>query len=97
MLQESVTVEHVIGILNDLVALDPEAMREIIESRVTCNEALAEHPTVQVGATEEVYRVGMLGILNGIFGTIEGGPKHGYGPITLAIDEEGNLHFRCTQ
>jgi hypothetical protein len=65
-------------------------MDALLRARVTCNEDLAKHPTVQVGHTEEVPgkpRVGILGILNGWCGTIDDpGPAHGYGPIAAVFE-----------
>ena len=60
-----VDVKQAIEILNDILATDPKAIADLIETRVDCNEALYNHPTVQCA---EGQKVGMLGIINGIFG-----------------------------
>lgn len=88
--------DDIIAFLNTLVALDPNAISELVSSRVFCNEKLAGHPTVQVSEciSDNVigqYRVGFLGILNGFCGTIETGPRIGWGPITARYDEDGKL------
>lgn len=84
--KESVTVDEVIDLLNDALGDDPDAMQALVETRVPCNQKLADHPTIQVGTVEPLvifntkeseeipqYRVGLLGILNGIFGIGESG------------------------
>lgn len=73
MIRPSITLVEVVTLLNELVALDQDAMTALVENRVVCNEALANHPTVQVvgllGDGDNNCMVGILGILNGIFGT----------------------------
>jgi hypothetical protein len=76
MIQESVTLAHVIDVLNNAVESDPDAMHALVETRVPCNKSLAEHPTIQVATIEDTsirmgdaeYRVGIVGLLNGLFG-----------------------------
>jgi hypothetical protein len=68
-------------------------MLNLIDARVTCNEALADHPTIQVGQQDGSYQVGLLGILNGLFGINDAG----WGPITAHIDSTGGtLEFKRT-
>jgi len=86
----SVTPEDVVKLLNEAVKLDPAAMRALVEARVPCNEALADHPTIQVSAYNEQtgkptpgnFKVGILGLLNGLFGT----DSVGWGFITANFD-----------
>lgn len=73
MLKDSVTIDDVIELLNDAFTKDPEAMNDLALSRVTCNEVLADHPTIQVGKFGNEYKVGIIGILNGIFGMADDG------------------------
>lgn len=91
MIKESVTVDDVITLLHQAVALDPAAMQELVNHRVLCNEWLAVHPTIQVHSEERpdaVARVGLLGILNGIFGC----DARGYGIIAAVFsDDTGKL------
>lgn len=77
MIKQSITLEEVVAFLNELVVIDRAAMTALVETRVPCNEALADHPTVQVSCREDGARVGLLGILNGLFGVDE----RGYGAI----------------
>jgi hypothetical protein len=66
-------LDEAIQALNSMLAADPEAMLALVEARVPCNDALANHPTCQVGGDKGAYAVGMLGVLNGIFGKDEAG------------------------
>ena len=86
-------VSTAIGILNSMVDADPEAMTALCEHRVHCNAALGDHPTVQVTADCEV---GLLGVLNGLFGVIPEGPKKGWGYITAVYDGGVLQRFRRT-
>jgi|GEM_PF-935247 len=84
-IKESVTIDAAIEVLNQAVEADPEAMRALIAHRVPCNEKMASHPTIQVaaaGASGRSARVGMLGILNGMFGVDE----HGWGRIAAVLE-----------
>lgn len=72
----------IIETLNGMVAADPGALLALLETRVPCNDAMRDHPTVQVGRDDNGQAVvGMLGILNGLVGTIPDGPREGWGFI----------------
>ncbi len=60
--------EQIVAYLNDIVKVDPQAITNLIELRVGCNEALANHEHVQVRQQEgdEVPLVGFLGIICGL-------------------------------
>jgi hypothetical protein len=75
--EENVTIDDVIELLNDALEKDSEAIHNLATNRVSCNEELADHPTIQIGAKDNQYTVGIIGILNGIFGIAE----DGYGAI----------------
>jgi len=89
-------VDRFLDVLNRAVTSDVEAMTAIIESRVPCNQALADDPTIQCGGYDgEPYTVGPLGLINGLCGI---DPNTGYGAIQMVIDDEtGQIrHFeRC--
>jgi len=88
--QKTITPHDVVALLNEAVKLDPVAMHALVEARVPCNKALADHPTIQVSAYDELtgeptpnwFKVGILGILNGLFGT----DSAGWGYITANFD-----------
>ena len=72
--------------LNVLLEVDRNAIACLIANRVPCNQALADHPTVQVGPQHGGYYVGMLGILNGLCGV----KPDGAGFLVAIFDGEGN-------
>jgi len=85
-------------VLNSAVELDKDAIHKLVEFRVRCNAALAMHPTVQVRTDKEsnslgaatlvnVYRVGLLGILNGLLGVDEFGQAY----LAGKYDDAGKL------
>lgn len=85
-MSEPITVEQAIGRLNEINEMDPTVLPALINFRVPCNQALADHPTVQVGHGQDGYEVGLLGILNGIFGADE----RGWGHIYMQAEMEPN-------
>lgn len=80
----SVSIDHIVDMLNEILAIDPVALSELGRLSVPCNKKLAEHPTVQVRATagKHDYRVGLLGILNGVLS------KSSPGIIEAVVDDE---------
>lgn len=93
-----VTPQDVVDFMNRLIEIDPEAIAKLVEEKVTCNDALASHSTVQVqlynenedASGEPEPRVGIVGILNGIFGVFEDGPNKDFGTIAYKIDDSTN-------
>jgi hypothetical protein len=85
MIQETVTLDSVIDLLNEALELDQEAMSNLVSNRAECNEALAEHPTIQCSShhVEGTYTIGLLGIINGIFGVDE----DLYGAVTMVLED----------
>src|ERR1035437_1269272 len=75
--KSSVTQEEVISFLNEALKTDPVAIVGLINTRVPCNAEMEAHPTIQVGRHSGAMTVGLLGILNGLFGIDE----RGYGPF----------------
>lgn len=80
-------VDHIIITMNDLLGRDPKAVSALVETRVYCNEAVADHPTVQVGTDKGKPTVGLLGILNGLCGTM----ADGTGYIAAEIGDDGRV------
>lgn len=81
------SADEAIELLNGIHAADPTVLQALIAHRVPCNEALVKHPTVQVGPSASGgWEVGLLGILNGLFGIC----PDGYGRIA-AILKDGKL------
>lgn len=67
--QEMVTLDSTIEFLNGLLAYDRQAVTDLLNARVTANQAMVDHPTVQAGESS----IGFLGVLNGLFGVNEVG------------------------
>ena len=80
-----VTVDTAIAVLNRALEADPKVISDLVAARLPCNEALADDPTVQCGEWGGVpLTVGLLGIINGIFGADE----RGTGYICAVYDNE---------
>jgi len=65
-----------------LLAKDPDGISKLATTRVNVNADIADHPTVQVARAEDLiikdarverYTLGLMGLLNGLFGTLEDG------------------------
>lgn len=74
--------------LNEIASHDPKWMRAMIEERVPCNKALADHPTVLVGEHDGEIKAGLLGLLNGLVGTIPSGKRKGWGFIVAVFADD---------
>lgn len=84
-IQDEVTLEETVEFLNELVRDDPAMMKRLVQARVECNDEIKEHASVQVNEEGEV---GVLGLLNGLFGAND----CGYGAIYAEFDEDmGNV------
>ena len=90
--------DEMIKRLNDLVVGNPEvaySITQLIETKVNVPETVADHPTIQVtqlnDGLDDFFQVGFLGVLNGLVGVIEDGPKKDWGFITAVYDEGGTL------
>lgn len=82
------TVECAVKVLNGMLTCDREAIETLIEYRVPCNEELLNHPTAQVVASPDgILKIGLLGVLNGIFGC--GADSIAY--IVAVFDDNGKL------
>lgn len=83
-----VTVDDAIRVLNEAVAADQDAISHLVNDRVACGQELADHPTIQVAVHGPAdHSVGLLGILNGIFGA----DADGWGFITAGSEDDGTV------
>lgn len=94
MIKEEITIDDAIELLNSAVEADDEAIRELcFDKRVNCNEELSTHPTIQAHCYDEDGNVldncsvGVLGIINGLFGIDE----NGWGVIGAVLDDKRNI------
>jgi len=90
--------DECVTFLNSLAKIDPVAMGALVAARVPCSRLLADHPSVQVAAgSDGVTTVGILGVINGYCGVIEGGKFDGWGPVMAVLEEDGSVTaFRRT-
>lgn len=89
MIKDSVTPEDVVKVLNFALEIDSNAINQLVSMRVICNEKMAKTPDIQIGVRPEGgYRVGILGILNGVFGKDD---RTGFGCICAKINSETGL------
>lgn len=84
--------DRVVEYMNDLLEKDRPAIGAMIANRIPCNEELANHPTCQVRSQHGGFHVGLLGLLNGLCGIFEDGPKKGFGLIAAAYDDDDHPH-----
>lgn len=85
-------IDDAIAVLNRIHETDPTVLPKLIFYRVPCNEALSDDPTVQVGRSDKEdadWEVGLLGIINGLFGIQE----DGFGYIVAQFEEGSILRF----
>ena len=82
MNEPTITLTQCIEYLNSLIECDERAIFSLVMNRVPCNEKLTEHNTCQV--TNKSF-VGMLGVINGIFGI------KNYQGLIQAVFDDGKL------
>lgn len=74
--------------LNDLIKYDADAIHNLCEARVQCNDALLHAPLVQIATDEGPYpMVGLLGVLNGFIGV----QSDGWGYVVAIYGKEGRV------
>ncbi len=83
MLKETISIDQTIEVLNEIIRLDPEAISKLVSVRVKCNTEIANHPTVQVAKIDNDFTVGLLGVINGLFGI----DNDGWGAIAAELDD----------
>lgn len=91
MLNQSVSVDQVIDYLNSLVEADKPAVGALFANRVPCNQAMADHPTAIVYSQNGGWHIGLMGIINGMFGL-----DKGLGPIAYVFDNGDLVGFTRT-
>jgi hypothetical protein len=93
-IKSSITIEEAVDFLNELRVTDAAAIQSLFSMRTSCNEKMADHPTVQVGTigTSTYYIVGLIGIINGLFGVDD----DGIGRITVDYTDGQIDRFRLT-
>jgi len=94
MMKQSIIVNDVCSLLNEMLKLDYDCTHAIVSYRQKCNDLIANHETIQVQQYkgDEFPKVGIVGILNGMFGIRE----DGMGAICYEIDNGKILGFKPT-
>ena len=88
---KNISVADVVNYLNDLLIIDPIAINGLFSLRISCNAEMRDHPTIQVGTLGKTFGiVGIIGILNGLFGT----DKNKWGHISANYDDGKIICFR---
>jgi hypothetical protein len=88
MIRETISIDDAIVLLNSALECDRSAVSALVAARVPCNRGLAGHPAIQSGLRGgSGYEVGILGVLNGFFGTDE----RGWGPICAMVEADGSI------
>jgi hypothetical protein len=92
MLKQSITPQDACDLLNEMLKLDYDCTHGLVSHRQQCNEAIASHATIQVQQYDKIPKVGIIGVLNGIFGI----RNDGMGSICFEIDNGKILGFKLT-
>lgn len=82
-------INYTINFLNSLIEADKDAIAKLLDARVSCNDELANHERVQVQETKDGCKIGVLGIINGLFGIHK---ESGNGYIAAVYDKRGNFY-----
>ena len=93
-IKQSITVQDICVLLNEMLVLDYSCVHSLVMHRVICNEEIEDHETIQVQQhkNDEHCKVGMIGILNGVFGI-----EKGRCPICYEIEDGRILKFKQSQ
>lgn len=73
--RDRMTAEQIVKTLNECYAIDPVACWLLVCHRVSCNQGLADHPTIQVRNQERPVKamtVSMVGLVNGFVEPLTG-------------------------
>lgn len=66
---EKQLITSILNTLNDLHGTDPEAMKALIETRVKCNEKMADHGKMLVQDHQDgTFSISIMGIINAVIG-----------------------------
>ena len=87
------TYKDFIEYMNELYRKDPKWLMNLISHRPHCNKEIAVNTEVQCGRigkgiSEPQYGAGLLGIINGFYGSFEDENKRGCGPVAACFDDD---------
>ena len=93
-----ISVDQAVAALNRMLEKDRRAISRLVASRTPCNDALVGDSTAQVHQSEIGSEIGLLGVLNGVFGAFSDGPRKGWGMITAVQNDDGTIEkFELTE
>jgi hypothetical protein len=84
-------IHTAIRVLNEAFKADPVAISNMMGTRFSCSDTLADHPTIQVAAGDNAPHVGPLGIINGVLEAMTGQR------VAAVYDEKGLAGFTLYQ
>lgn len=85
------SIDFAISVLNTALDADPVAINTLFSFRVPVNTQLSNHPSIRVRFNDTL---GILGLINGLFGTME----DGWGHISALVELDGKIvRFERTQ
>lgn len=95
-------ITQAVRVLNEALQADPEAVSRLFAPEVGVNDELANHPTIKframrarkttTGPLVDHWMMGLLGLINGLFGVVEGGCGYSEsGHIGMETDKNGEV------
>ena len=73
-IKNEITLQDTVDFLNYMLKADSFVTNALFSMRFPCNKEIRFSPTIQVGLLNNIAPVvGMIGVLNGLFGTDEDG------------------------
>lgn len=82
-------IDHAIRVLNEAFELDPNSLQFLFAQSIRVNNALAEHPTIQIG---ENNMLSLIGLICGLFGI----QADGNGFVAKVVEKQsGRLRGFC--
>ena len=87
--KHKITIDEVIAYLNHLLEKDPRTISKLFQIKAACNDELVKSPVHVIIDAEARPFVGLLGILNGLFGYVKHGDFRDLGAIGTLTNKEG--------
>ena len=85
MKHDDVLAARIVDFLQEIIEVDPEGVSALVAARVSCSEAMRDHPSVQVDGESMTW--GLMGFLNGLAGPLE----DSYGAVSVIVDDAGKV------
>ena len=73
MTSPDANVRHALKILKEALERDSQAITQLVNTRVNCDDSLSKHRTIQTRILNGSHMLGLLGLINGILGYKLGG------------------------